>query len=568
MAAIVASCAYGAAAEEEKEVREVDVGISVMLLGSIGFMMALFELTHCPKETMQKNTWKALSATISIFSAVLIFQGFNGLIEAYVLMGRSEEFELLVNAAHAVAWFIVLQLILAILSGVISIPWFDPRIDDLEKMESRLKTFAILLGHITGFAAINAFAELQQQVPRKFYVDLMIAPLAWIVTYVFQRITDAAREFHMMKDGHRDENEELWDDVTEETEDDVVSLATSFCFVQAMRFGIGGFLPNAEGEEPTEVMTQHPRWQCLALVGLGLGLAIIEALRVMYLKTKMFKRVMRQAKNIVGMTFAWCIFFGMDWHLSATLFVTEQGMMKNVVLALSVTIVALIMIFGLMHAEDSEITSKQMDEAIRAVINAIGILIGFAWEKAFDEAVAEITETTSFLPKPVTKLVLALGLAGIVVPAWYRHILPTIIMFEKAEEASEASRSPGHTPLETQHSTSASPQGEGLRRGGSKQFQKGSPKQLQKSGSVLPGGSNKTSPSNRGLSTPLLGGSEAELRSACEEYKRQVAELKSEAVRADTLARKNRELEETLTCISRELHELQGLADQLHSLQP
>lgn len=558
---LAVACVGTAAAEEESpEVSSVNVGISVMLLGSIGFMMALFELTHCPREAMQKNTWKALSATISIFSAVLIFQGVNGLVEAYILEGSSERFELYVNAAHAMLWFISLQLVLAILTGVMKVPGFNPRMDDPEKMETRLKTFAILLGHITGFAAINAFSELQQQVPRTVGLDLAIAPISWLSLYLLQRLTDFAREGHIMKDGDRNANEELWDDVTEETEDDVVSLAASFCFVQAMRFLIGGTLPNAEGEEPEDVITHHKQWQCIALCSLGLGLGILEALRVLFVKWNGLKRLTRQGKNVIGMTFSWCIFYGMDWHLSSTIFVTEQGMMKSVVLALIVTIVAFFMIFGLMHAEESERTSEQMDEAIRAVVNAIGILIGFAWEKTFDVAVAEITETTHFLPAPVTKLVLAIGLAGTVVPAWYRHILPTILMFEKAEEEAEHVEAvEAGTAEASDHFSSPSK---------AESFAEGSMNSL---GARNPARTSKKEGSLRNmnvLNVPLLAAQreEAELRAACEEYKKKIQELKGEAVRADNLARKNRELEETLTCISRELHELQGLADQLHGM--
>lgn len=265
---------------------------------------------------------------------------------------------------------------------------------------------------------------------------------------------------------------------------------------------------------------------------------------------------MRQFKNFVGMTFSWCIFFGIDWHLSSTLFVNEQGMLKNIVLALAVTVVALVMIFILMVMEESEHTSPQMDAAIRALINAIGILIGFAWEKAFDVAVAEITETTEFLPEPVTKLLLAIGLAGTVVPAWYRHIMPTILMFEEAEEEdkvpalpAEAQAEKGESPSTLQGASSRSFEGSSSRR---KWNAKASKSSLTEA--LLDGGeSSEHRHQNRRLGLQ------------CEEYKKQIAELMA---RDQASQRQKFKLQEALNMVTKELHDLQDIADQLHVLGP
>ena len=56
---------------------------------------------------------------VSIFSAVLVFQSFNDMVETFFLEGKSLEFVVLVDTLHLLVWFWILKLALATISGVI-----------------------------------------------------------------------------------------------------------------------------------------------------------------------------------------------------------------------------------------------------------------------------------------------------------------------------------------------------------------------------------------------------------------------------------------------------------------
>ena len=58
--------------------------ISLMLLGSMGFMMATFYLVNWPDEDIQRISWEVISSTISVFGSLLLFQGCNRLLDFYL----------------------------------------------------------------------------------------------------------------------------------------------------------------------------------------------------------------------------------------------------------------------------------------------------------------------------------------------------------------------------------------------------------------------------------------------------------------------------------------------------
>jgi len=431
-------------AEEKHGASPVESAISVMLLGSIGFQMLLFYLVHWEDADIRRYAWRVISQTISIFCAVLLFQGFNGLIEEYLVEGAGEFWEVVIDMGQMVFWLTAMQLMLAITSGAVNELWGGTR-PDMKDVEINVKSLALLLSHVAGFSAINAWGSMQHVVfGRNPFVALLVLPIACFGLLFVYHGFDIFRE-HVSKsdDGEVDEYEEKWDEETEECENDVAGLSLSFLTVQAIRFAVGGHLPDTEGGEPLGLMRDHGLTQWLTLIGcgmvcgaLGISLLYMEGLLSHDSAGYEFKR---RCLSICGDYFtfgnAWCLYYGVEWALSSQLVGSEEALL-HVIISLFLSAVAFMMIFVLDKVIDNELVGEGSEQAVETIILAFGVLVGFAWEQSFDAAVGVVADAMEGrFPKAGSKLVMSMVLVIIVFPAWRFYILP--LEQELAEDAEE-----------------------------------------------------------------------------------------------------------------------------------
>lgn len=453
-------------------------------MGSIAFMMSLFYVTNTKDPDFVVYSWEVINKTISIFSAVLLFQATQGVVLFYTLgkgveageerrlrrLGEEAEEEepdgglvFLVAVLMMLFWYMVLQLTLAYLTGAIefcSKPGSDDSSDvthynykmgllseeqkaKFKDMHVNLKCLGVLIGHITGFAAINALGEMQQMLSSKegYFEDetskqiaaFAVCVLSFFILTAVHKLTDIIRnKVALGDDGEIDEAEEMWQEETTEVEDDVIGLAISFLFIQAVRYRVGVSLPNVEGEDEDK----HGWPQVVLLFLIGMGMMLLLLLKAQYMSVR-DARKNAQLGNIVSMAFAWCLYFSVYWYISDQLDTLAEGMLSEVVISLIVTVLGLGLIAIADKLADAEWTAPEIDKIIRGeVVTAIGILIGFSWEKNFDKAVTTIAVSAMSENHPevpiLVKLVMSALCVVITVPAWWIYILPHLL--ESKEE--------------------------------------------------------------------------------------------------------------------------------------
>jgi len=340
--------------------------------------------------------------------------------------------------------------------------------------------FAVLLAHITGFATINAFGTLQQKYfSASPFVAFLAVPLAFFGQGVIQRITDTIREnISMGDDGKKDEFEKKWDEETEEAENDVMGLTLSFLAINAMRFALTGCLPNQEGKEEEcpkatgwedNFLYHHTAGQKWSLIASGFfftGMVIIvrmffpewleeaeiedkykedkekmvaagippnEAHAQLHPAVHRLKIIGRLAEGVtvaLSMCFSWSVFYGFQMVIASHPSFEGEPELLSVVLAL---VISLPLMFGLIPLDalaDQDWTDERWDKAIRGIMDAMALTIGFAWEQCFDACVDAIAVTQGekgLINVHSTKLALTIFCAGLLVPAWYWYILPFMV---------------------------------------------------------------------------------------------------------------------------------------------
>eukprot|EP00929_Paragymnodinium_shiwhaense_P114114 TRINITY_DN82430_c0_g1_i1.p1 TRINITY_DN82430_c0_g1~~TRINITY_DN82430_c0_g1_i1.p1 ORF type:complete len:662 (+),score=196.44 TRINITY_DN82430_c0_g1_i1:128-2113(+) len=474
--------------EEEEEAETEDkflgIGVASTLIIGISFIMLIQYLVNSHDSDIRRYVWEVICCTVSIFCAVLLFQGFNALLMT-ACEGYSKGALLYVAQLHMLFWCIVLHYLLCFHPGK--------------------KGMAVLLAHMTGFAAISAWGGVQQYewFKSNSLHALAVVPLSLFGTSVMIRVTDLGIETYsavmkapLPRHGHENAAE-----AAEEAENDIISFCLSFQTCQAVRLFVTGAMPNSEGEEG-EAVFSHGVKEIIALTAFGvlfLGLTIATFFEEDLLFSKPSKagepprqslasaalpgikvsgdekardapaetsaeegeegegeeeeeeegegeegeeeeenplslhRIMDCAICYLTMTFAFCMFFAGQWmcaKLMITFLPTKDETILGLGLAMVMSMFSFAGIFVLDGIDDVMTKGKgqanpRLHRIIGKVVSALAVLVGFSWERCFDGAIVVLSNTTA--SPAVSKMVLAILCAALLVPAWRMHMLPMVI---------------------------------------------------------------------------------------------------------------------------------------------
>jgi len=426
---------------------EVENAVSIMLVGSITLQMCTFYIVNHGDSDIRFFAWLIIGTTLQIFCAVLFYQAINGCLKSWVIAGN-ENIELPVHFAHMLFWFAFLQGTIGYLAGSCR---KKAESKDQEKVlkevrELDLKCFPQLLSHVTGFAAITAWGDMQHL--SFFSVSPWSAMLAAVVaccslSVLFNTYWMIRKKIGRHDGGYRAKVAELWDEESLEAGHDILCMAGAFLMLQAVRFKFIGKLPNLEGvSEGTTAVGLELSVVCLSwAICAGMLAAVFHKFHMKKNEDlyPFLSKFMRMMKQFAFMSVAWSLLFAaMDVMKAHGLDVNaEGGVAIKVVLALFLSLTLLVCVFFLNRLSHLGGTSPAISRIIAKLIESMGLCIGLSWERCFDAAtdsLAEMFARTSNTDEASNGLFLAVLVCGLVAPAYRWYILPQVVKSEEVRK--------------------------------------------------------------------------------------------------------------------------------------
>ncbi|CAE7225856.1 unnamed protein product [Symbiodinium natans] len=407
---------------------DASFALSLMLIGSVAFVLTLFYLLNSPDPHIQSYSWNVLSGAICTFMGVRVGTAWNAMVTFYVLgPDASPLSRIAANGILSLSWYLLLQIVLAWVCGLFKHAGHRHS-TDIVHMVLNLKCWAVMLGIVTGASSMGFFSMIQDLGRDSFLWVISMPVVAFFVLGGIYHVGDNIRtHVSKMDDDEVDLYEAAWDKYTDQTEDVVIALTVGHLVVQSSRYLLTGTLPLPTGEvRPGTEIEDGDVW---TLAGSSLiYISLIVGLQFWTPQGDVGRMLQRRGAQILANCTAFALFYSTNW--SAQQMMQLTGTAQSLVVALGVTWVAFGCLLLLDFLADLECTGERFDRALRQMVAPISVLIGFGWKGAFATAGNTLVADIHVFAPPLENLLMCLILLSFVLPAWRMYILPVVMLDE------------------------------------------------------------------------------------------------------------------------------------------
>jgi len=386
---------------------------SVILLGSIAFVMTIFYLVNSHVKGVADQTWSMISSSVSIFAAVMMYNLVHGLsmmafkqkdVEEGVVPGVGH---VAVAVAQLILWYFAISILLFIFSS----------------SPLRLKAYGTLGGHILGFAAIHCFGyvaltEYFNYNPWMTFVVLIIyfvtIPILVLPTRLFGHLAA------MMKCSSPQDIDRLHEHATD-TGTDFFAMGAAFIISLAIRGVIKGKVMSIEPEGGA-----HTTWEVVGLHLIAIAFLVLGGLFTVAQHWvtpenagKLCDECMDILVTTLSLTSAFCFLDAASWLWLQYLADKTLG---ELVIAMLMSLNFVIFVF-LLHFIVKYASGARSKRILRGMFTAVALTVGLSWEHVFDAALEGASKYAGEGHEYFESF-LTLVLVVVVLPAWVVYILP------------------------------------------------------------------------------------------------------------------------------------------------
>lgn len=311
----------------------------------------------------------------------------------------------------------------------------------------RTKAFAGTAARFAGFAWIRFWAALQIDGHEPSAYADAVPYAAGLAGLLLMAALREARLAAIFADGHIDEEERAWDELTCRTEVDALGLCLSFLVTQLCRYHVGGTIPNPSGAEQRgstggALAAFHSGAQIAALAGLAVAAKLASVAAAKALGDAPPAAEWRGwapwacgqvLVNALSKTTGWLLLFALGWcmYKFAGREDPDMSVQCRTLLALTCSYLSFAVI-KLLDVLPGDARWKE------GTVQSFALMTGFAWRRCYGLSIDMFTAGYGQgLPSArsgeiLLEIAIALPFCAVLLPAYYLYIVPNGLLAAKS----------------------------------------------------------------------------------------------------------------------------------------